>query len=213
MAVTILDGTGSGYEAKVDDNNRLFIDGEVGLFSGTHGPIGINQHSRALTTINYEHHEIHQGSHYHIRDYTTIAGSGGSICFTIITPNGSKWTHLEFSAYSDNLVDWDEKEFVTISGGTIVNSENSNRNSNIIYGGSVLSYPEITGGSLISKGFFGAPGVNPNSQGITGNYGRGNEIILKSGTVYSWCFKAGANNTRIGWDAEFYEHTDSISKF
>jgi hypothetical protein len=211
---------GGNLKISVEDWNGVVgsvyligTDNKINIYSGTHGPIGINKHTKALTTIDYEHNEIHNGGHYHVRDWTTIASSGGSLCFNISTSNGSKWTHLSFDVYSDNLVEWEEKDYVTISGGTMVNVYNSNRNSSNTYGGSIVNLAQITGGSLNARGFFGTPGVNPNAMGINGAYGRNNEIILKSGTSYSWCFKVGANNTKIGWDAEFYEHTDSIQQF
>jgi hypothetical protein len=188
-------------------------DNKINIYSGTHGPIGVNKHTTSLTNIDYEHHEIHNGRHYHIRDYTSIASSGGSICFSIQTSNGSRWTHLAFDIYADNLIDWEEREYVDISGGQFIKAENSNGNSTYLYTGSVSLNSQITLGSVLARGFMGAPGTNPNARGLTGDYGRNNEIILKSGTGYSWCFKAGANNTRIGWDAEFYEHTDSIKQF
>lgn len=185
------------------------------IVSGLHGPLGANKASLSLTTINHEHNIIHNGNHYHVRGDTTIASSGGSVCFYMFTENGSRWTHLIFDVYSDNLIDYKEQIECIASGANLIPVYNSNRNSTNVYVGSLIMTPLIVTSSGITSatGFLGAAGTNPNQKGVLGDYGRDNEVILKSGTGYIWTFKAGANNTRLGWDAEWYVHTDKIKQW
>jgi len=194
---------------------NTYLLGNVQLYSGLHGPLGIDKSSYAILTIDYEHHEIHDGDHYNVRGDTTITSSGGSTCFYLFTPNGSKWTHLVFEVYSDNLVDYKEQINCLASGATLLPIYNCNLNSTNVYMGSLITSPlDVTNsGTVSATGFFGAAGQNPNVKGVQGERGRDTEIILKSGTGYIWTFKAGGNNTKLGWDAEWYEHTDKIKQF
>jgi len=208
----IVDSDGFLYTAVSGD--LVGVSGNIQIYNGTVGPATIDKSTHATNTIDYEHHEVHGGGHYFVRGKGEIASSGGSTCFVMETPAGSKWTHLLFSVYSNNYVDYEEYETVTYSGGTAVAVYNSNRNSPSLYSGSVFVDPTVTAtGSLLSNGFFGAPGTSPTRQGVDGAFGRGTEIILKSGTAYLWCFKVGGNNTKFGYDAEFYEHADKTQQF
>ena len=185
------------------------------IFSNGIGPYGIDKSTYAYPTIEYEHHEIHDGNHYHVRGDTSVATSGGSVCFYMFTQNGSRWTHLVFDIYSNNLVDYKEEINCIASGANLILVYNSNRNSTNIYSGSLIFSPLVITSSGIASatGFIGAVGVNAVQKGIAGAYSRNNEIILKSGTGYIWTFKVGGNDTRLGWDAEWYEHTDEIKQW
>jgi hypothetical protein len=198
--------------AIVDKDGRLQVDA---LMTGSGGYYYLDKSSYSMPIITYEHHEIHDGNHYHVRGDATIASSGGSLCFYIFTPNGSKWTHLMFEVYSDNLIDYKEEIGCNASGAALVTVYNNNRNSTNIFTGSLISSPLVVtnSGTIAATGFLGQAGNNPNTKGVTGDYGRENEIILKSGTGYIWTFKAGGNNTRFGWDAEWYLHTDKVKQF
>jgi hypothetical protein len=198
--------------AIVDNNKRLWANSEI---VGSGGYYYHDSSSRAMPSIEYEHHEIHDGNHYHTRGWNIIASSGGSLCFYMETSNGSKWTHLVFDIYSDNLVEWKEYDFAVASGAGSIVAYNSNLNSTNKYSGSIITSPLSVSeqGVLTAEGFIGAAGANPSQRGLTGDYGRNNEIILKSGTGYLWVFRAGGNNTKLGWDAEWYEHTDRIKKW
>lgn len=200
--------------AMVTPNAELYVTN----YSDGIGPATLDKSTHATNMIDYEHHEIHDGSHYFTRGWTTIGNSGIPLYFSLTTPTGSKWLHLIFSVNADNLIEMKEFEGATISGGTTVNYFNSNRNSTKTSLVNIKSNPVISGaiptsGTLLATTRFGLAGVNPNQQGIIGEHGRSNELILKSGTTYLWEFKPGGNTVIFNWVANWYEHTDKTQQF
>ena len=89
----------------------------------------IDKSTRAIETIEYEHHEIHEGSHYLIVDVVDLAISNERD-IQITTPNTTKWTHLVFALDSENEIEWYLYQNVTINTpGTAVTPINNDRNS------------------------------------------------------------------------------------
>jgi len=179
------------------------------IYDGSNGPAILDETTYAIVSIPYEHYEIHEGNHYFTKGWTNLATSGGSISFGFTTPNTTKWAHMRFDVFADNVCEMNEYEFATISGGTSQTIYNNNRNSNNNSVCTITQNPSITSnGSLFGSARFGVAGTNPTKQGITGGLGRNQEIILRSGTTYLWIFKVGGNNTIFNWDAEWYEHVN-----
>lgn len=192
--------------AIVNKDGRLHVDA---LLTGSGGYYYQDRATNSMPIIFLEQNKISDGEHYYIRDWSVVASSGGSIVFVMKPVNGSYWTHLVYSVQSDNLTDMTAFEGIVFTNGSAITPINNNRNSTNVYTGSVLFNPTITSsGIVIGRASFGIPGVNPNMQGIQGEHGRENELILKSGTAYAWSFKVGGNNTKIGWIANFYEQVD-----
>lgn len=210
----ISDDLGSAFWVKEKPEIGSYSLQNVQVYSGTHGPIGVNDSTDALTVSQFANNKINDGDHYQVEGWTTIPVSGGSISFYMIAPNNTKWTNLTFDVNANNLIEWSSYEYFVGNGGTRIIPNNNNRNSDKLYTGSIFLDPDTTqAGSLTTTGFFGAAGQNPQQQGITGAGGRDSKLILKSGTGYLWVFKAGGADTKIGWDAEIYEHEDSITQF
>lgn len=59
-------------------------------------PISIDYSTETLQTIEYEHHEIHSGSHYNYCDYSLNEASAAVIEFVLTTSNTTKWVHFVF---------------------------------------------------------------------------------------------------------------------
>jgi len=89
---------------------------------------GIDSSTQSLNNVAYEHHEIHQGSHYYIEGFTTIQ-SGASVLIGLTTPNTSKWSHFTWGISSNGVLTSMLYEDAGISGGVAVTPLNNNRNS------------------------------------------------------------------------------------
>lgn len=178
------------------------------------GPLAIDDSTFSTQTIEYEHHEIHEGSHYFVAGFDTV-DSGNSLTFCVDTPNTSKWTHINYSVEGTSRTEFYVYEGGDYSGGAPVMAYNNNRNSTnttgmAISGGCVVNTSSGTRLIASSKGLGGA---TPSKGTITAVQSRNREIILKSGTSYMFEIKSVDDGNIIDYEAEWYEHTDKIQKW
>ena len=171
--------------------------------------------TNAIRTIDYEHHEIHSGSHYHVQGFLEIVGADDVLDMTFTTPDTTKWIHWTWQIDVEKALAWYIYEDVTATNPlsesmTIFNSDrNSDKTSGV-----VLKYElqadlatanvdtDVSAGTLIS---FGQIGDDKRSEG--GGANRGNELILKQDSIY--CLRAVASAAGyINFNMEWYEHTN-----
>jgi len=185
-----------GYEGNTPAWQRLRMD------ASTH----------TLQTIEYEHHEVHSGSHFFIDDAVDLPiNNVFDLQFT--TADTTKWVHFTFSLLAESELEWYIYEGATIANaGTAVTALNNNRNSTNTSDATIASQlntsvalanadTDVTSATEIAHGVI--PAGNKN----VGTDERDREIILKQGTIY--CMRGIAN--AAGWlsfSAEWYEHTD-----
>lgn len=163
----------------------------------------------SLQTVDYEHHEIHSGSHFYIEDVSDIAiNNVFDVQWT--TPNTTTWAHFTFELNCEAETEWYIYEAPTINtNGTAMTPINNNRNSSdtsqmavsSISNTSVANANADTQVSAATEIAHGIVGAGKNG----GLINRSNEIILKQNTIY--CYRAIANiagytNFRMSW----YEH-------
>lgn len=191
---------------------------QVGLIKGKWGnaksqydDIKINPSTNALTTVMYEHHEIHSGTHYYITDAVDLSiNTLFDMQFT--TPNTTSWVHFNFVLNVEAETLWHIYEGgAVLTAGTTVLAKNSNRNSantSAVTIGTVAgnneattaTYTSTASATVIAKGMVGAL----RSSGVES---RSNEIILKQNTTY--VFRAFATAAGfISFTAQWYEHAD-----
>lgn len=179
------------------------------LVFGFGGGSGINSSGTtgAVKSISYPHHEVHSGSHYFVKGYTTL-DSGNDIDFCVVTPDTTKWAHMTFSIASTAQTTIEIYEDVTFSdAGAAVTAYNNNRNSANTTGLTIASERTIeASGTMISQTKFGT-GTNP-SKIAPGQTEREDEIILKQNTGYVFRFISGTDGNIIDYRASWYEHTD-----
>ncbi len=115
------------YEAQIDGSQATNI---VGVDYVT-GKSGIDASTEALETINYEHHEIHSGSHYYIEGHITLA-NGGVLYTKIETPNTNKWAHFTWKISSNGILESTLYECPTggMANGSRATIHANNRNKN-----------------------------------------------------------------------------------
>ena len=63
----------------------------------------IDPSTNAFKMINYEHSEIHGGSKYFIKGYTTLADAG-VLYVKIVTPDSDKWSHFTWRIKSNGIL-------------------------------------------------------------------------------------------------------------
>lgn len=166
--------------------------------------------SWALTTIPFEHHEIHDGSAF-VASGTADLASGGTIQALIKTPAGTKFAHaaLEVITEAEAAFNFYEGYVVGAAGtvGTNVAAQNRNRNSSgtattLIYTGPSVGTAAGTIGTLIYASHWNAS-KGPNiERGVS-------EWVLKPNTQYLLeVVNATAAANYTAWAVNWYEHTN-----
>jgi len=159
--------------------------------------------THALETIDYNHHEIHDGSHYFVCGYQSFANAE-VVDFTVVTPNTTKWLHMLFEIMGEGAVSIEIWEDAVVNvAGTPTVPNNNNRNS-----ANTSDAVVRVGDTFTSEGtmiFSNISGANKQS----GIIGRANEIMLKQNSAYIFRI---TNETAlanvISYCGEWYEHTN-----
>lgn len=161
----------------------------------------------AKVTIDYSHHEIHEGNNYILTEVNTIA-SAGTRAYLITTPNTDTYTHLIFSITSSLKVSMTLTEAPTgLSAGTSLTPINLNRNSTKTASTIIKHTPSgsASGGTLLYTRTVG-DGTTPSQVSSTTQRIQ-NEIILKKNTVYYFLITSAANSNIVNTEFNFYETT------
>jgi len=166
----------------------------------------------AMNVVDYAHHEIHQGSHFFVRD---IADQAITTVFDLqlTTPDSLKFVHMLWNIIAEDEVDLFIYEDVTIvNAGTVVPIFNSNRNSTKVSTLTIKSQINASVGDANVDTATASPAIQlehtkagANRTATSAN--RDHEIILKRNTDY--CFRAVFTKAAyIAFDLNWYEHTN-----
>lgn len=209
--------TVSAHEVKQSDAASLMVSSKssdgallrtsaivVGTYNGTlYDNVRIDGVTNALDVVDYQHHEIHSGSHFFVKGCSDISAT--STQFLLITPNSAKWPHMFWEVAGEGEFDFYFYEDCTVtSTGSRISAFNNNRNSTTeatvsVYGGPIIA----ADGTAVWCGKLGsgrsAGGQNSISQ----------EIICKSNTNYFIRItKIGAGTLWLAYNIYWYEHTN-----
>jgi hypothetical protein len=191
-------------------------------------PIAIDWATRVLTTITYEHHEIHGGRSFSAHfDNTTASSDDDVSAIGFKTANTSRWLHITFQASASNPAEAFILEGPTyvVSKGNHGTAYNRDRNSGNLP--SIISLGDdapvaatanlfttfiegewnlatIASGTMIEHMIL-AGGEGPKA---VGGVGRGaQEWILKPNTVYIFALQnIGATENIHEINIDWYEH-------
>jgi len=180
----------------------------------TYIPLKRDDSTQAALTVTYEHHELHEGNHYFIKEAVDQSVNNVyDVQWT--TPNTIEWANFTFVLQSEAETEWYIYEGATIStAGTTLPAYNSNRNSANTSGMTIAGISntsvananadtDVSGATAIAHGVIGS-GFQDG-----GFSERDNEIILKQNTIY--CFRAIATAAGyIDFRIEWYEHADAF---
>jgi len=95
---------------------------------GVFKPIKLDRSTRSIQTIDYEHHEIHSGSHFFVCGFETEA-NGGTIRFALGNTNTTKEIHMSFIISGTQQTEVLIYEDSYTTGGASSTPYNNNRNS------------------------------------------------------------------------------------
>lgn len=156
------------------------------------------------TILDYEHHEIHAGSHFFICDYDDSMALNDTIQFVVTTPNTETWLHMTLDFASTLGATFEIYEGASnVVGGTTVTPLNNNRNSTNTSVATIIKDPtSITTGTRIAGYLAGA-------NRVSGVNSRERELILKQNTTYLFKFTSTANSNTITFCGEWYEHLNN----
>jgi len=180
--------------------------------AGETDEVRIDASTNALETIEYEHHEIHSGSHYFVVGYADLA-INHVLDFTWLMPNTTKWIHWIWSIITESETLWQVYEGATETNplANLVTPYNNNRNSGNT-SATTMRYEDqanlaaanadtsVVGATLLESGISGA--------GRDAGVGaRTSELVMKQNTLY--CLRATATAAGyINFNMQWYEHTD-----
>lgn len=181
--------------------NDIFSSRHIEGFKYNENFSGIDPYTESTATIDYVHHEIHDGHHFNYCDYDiSPLGASAKIEFVFITPNTSVWVHFVFEVFSSTGATIELfAEASDVVGGTAITPRNNNRNSTNTSGVTLLRDPtSITDGTRAAGFLAGA-----NRAG--GFVERSREFILKQNTTYLIRITSLASSNNISWCGEWYE--------
>jgi len=168
---------------------------------------GQDQYTNAMITIDYEHHEIHEGAHFFICDTITL-GSGDSVMFAMKTDAGPKEVHLAWDIFGSKgiFLEIFEGAGITWDGANATIRNNDRNSATVSTVDSLQADPTVVSLGTRIQVDIGGTATNPAS-GIPGVASRNRELILKKGTVYLFTITSQAASNIIGYCGQWYEPT------
>ncbi len=166
--------------------------------------------THALECIDYEHHEVHGGSHFTYSQVDADFDIADAVELLIVVPDTAKWPHMIIdveAALDTNVKLYEAATHTVLAAQTAFNN---NRNSDATNTTTINTHNnDGADGNLIFESQFGVStgtGVNK----ITGGGGsRGSqEWILKQATKYLLVVTSGSDDSVLSIKLSFYEHTD-----
>ena len=178
-------------------------------YDGTNSDaVRIDASTNSLQTIDYEHHEIHSGSHYYVSGFSTLA-EDATIVVGITTPDTTQWTHLTFVVHGTSQTEIIIAEDTAITGGGASVPFNSNRNSGNTSNLTAVIAPTIsTPGTTIFSQSAGVAGTTPAKADLGGMSRNSSEIILARDTTYTMEITSRDDDNIVSFHVTWYEHTD-----
>jgi len=170
------------------------------------GPI--DEFTGSINTIDYAHHEAHQGSHFFYSSHHDLLKNGVDE-HLIITPDTTKWAHMLYNfASTAGQVHVELSEDATYSDVGVLDAS-FNRNRNFPDNNTTFVYDDptiTTQGTVIYSTKLGA---DDKKVSIGGGARGSKEIILKQNTVYLLRItELNVESTIINIDLDWYEHTN-----
>jgi hypothetical protein len=159
-----------------------------------------------MQVIDYEHHEIHAGSHFFYTDSVELA-SAGVQDYMITTPDTTKWAHMTFSATGSAITTVQLYEAGDRTGTTAQTLRNSDRNS--LTASTLVLHKGQSGGATDGTLIWQMKSGSATAQSRSGLTAlRSAEIILKRNTKYILRVTSGTAANLTNLQLEWYEHTN-----
>ena len=177
----------------------------------TSKPPRIDAATHTLQVIDYEHHEVHAGSHFIYYDYDADVDTAAPKYYRLTTPNTTKWIHMQFVLYSEGVGTWQLFENPTVNAaGTAATAVNNNRNSGTAATLVIAYDPTSTSDGTQIKVWRTGTGTNAPSR--VGTESRSSvELILEENQDYFLKFTPDSDNAKTKVEMLWYEHTNKTA--
>lgn len=191
----------------IDDSDpvSVSVDGnpEVKVVDADGDIVTIDEATRAITTIEYEHHEIHEGNSYILYVVSHDLDNADTLDLTVITANTTRWMHTVWTAEGTSAIHiYLYEDAVTNVAGGALTALNRDRNSSNTASATFREGDTFTAlGDLIWEWHTG-------DKKVGGAGGERDEYILKQGTQYLFRIQSEADNNKVSGQVDFYEHTN-----
>jgi len=173
--------------------------------------VRIDSQTRAWNVIDYEHHEVHAGSHFIYYDYDSDVDTAAPKYYRLTTPDTTKWIHVQFVLMSEGAGTWQLFENPTVNAaGTDATTFNNDRNS-ATAAGLVVAYDATStaDGTQIKVWRTGSGTTGPSRAGTESRSSV--ELILKQNEDYFLKFTPDADNCKTKVEMLWYEHTNQVA--
>ena len=166
----------------------------------------------ALKTIDYAHHEAHDGSYFEYVNSIDLGGAA-TISYVVVTPDTTKYAHFGLLVDAELEFDLTVYEGATgITNGSLATNPaviNANRNVSDVHTTLIYTGPTLGGGSkgTLIRHWHGGSGKSTG-----GKAGTQIELILRRNTKY-WIDLtnvATPATNYISFFAGWYEHTNTV---
>jgi hypothetical protein len=159
--------------------------------------------SGALVTIDFAHHEAHEGHSFYYNDVIAL-GNGATQDYILQVPDVQAWPHFGFSVnFNDGagIIElYESTDRIGTTPQTVINRERNGGDGN-----NMLVYKDQSGGSTDGTRILWQRGGSGKTAGAV--LGSSEEIILKQNTWYLLRVTNATNSTNnTTVIVEWYEH-------
>jgi len=184
-----------------------------GSGSGETENVQLDASTNAMVVIPYEHHEVHDGTHFTYTRVDSDFDIADEIVLLIITPDTDVAAHVLFNltaAFDTTVELWENTAALGHGSSGVLDVFNNNRNADTV---NTTTINDSDGGgadgTLIFLSHFGiSTGLGAN-QVIGGGSGRADEEwVLRRNSKYLFKVTSGTDNSSVSIKLSWYEHQD-----
>ena len=200
------DSSGKKLQTYLNTVNGEAVHSEgMTLTSDEGSPLTVDEVDNVLVTIDFIHHEIHEGNSYTVNVYDGDVDIVAPKYMSFTAPDTATRCHIVFASSSDNgfLMQLYSEPTINAAGNAVASF---NRNRNSVNAASLLVKEDCTttnDGTLMIAEFSGGSTAVP-SRGAGSTQTR-DEWILKQGKTYLTKLTAIVDNSRVNISATWYE--------
>lgn len=166
----------------------------------------------AQMTLDYPHHEVHDGNHFFFYGTNNLILNGSVIYFYMQQASGANYPHILIDFSSNGYCQVDFGTCATLEGNITTEFANNRfMSANVAelkHTGFTTGIPSVP--SYFATHVIGRDGTPPSSgRGSFGSIGgQREEFILNSGVIYLLKFTALMDDVDVNLAVNFYEHAD-----
>jgi hypothetical protein len=202
-------GSGTGQEVEVTNWPSVYP-AQMKTGDATYQVPRLDKYTHATTTIDYVHHEIHDGATYMYHDVIDDLDNNVAQDYMITTPDTTKWLHISHDIEAIGPITVEIYEATDKTGTTAQTLYNRDRNSATTATGTI--HKGTSGGTTDgTKIVYWKGGISSNKTQNSATHGTASEKILKQNTKYILRLTSRMDNNMISVSIGWYEHTNKTA--